>query len=70
MMILGLHLTFLLQGQICILIHLYEANVEKSFSQTVLKANGWSLQCMIKEVKHISYNQTFVPSAIYMYKKV
>ena len=30
----------LLQGQICIPVHLYGENVEKSFSQNVLKTNG------------------------------
>ena len=40
---LGCPLTFLHQGQICIPILLYGENVEKSFSQNVLKANGWNL---------------------------
>ena len=35
--------------------HLYEENVEKSFSQNELKTNGWNLHCMIKVVKR--YNQ-------------
>ena len=39
MMIIGLPLTILRQGQICIPMHLYGENVEKSFSQNVLKAN-------------------------------
>ena len=37
MMIIGWPFTFLQQGQICIPIHLYGENVEKSFSQKVLK---------------------------------
>ena len=37
---------FLRQGQICA--PMYGENVEKSFSQKVLKTNGWNLQCMIK----------------------
>ena len=61
----GWHLTFLWQGQICVPVHLYEQNVEKSFSQNVLKTekciNGWNLQCMIEVLKHFSYNQNFVP---------
>ena len=45
---------------------LYGENIEKSFSQNVLKTNvlqtnGWNLQCVIKVVKHFSYNQNFVP---------
>ena len=40
MMIVGLPLTFLQQGQNCIPIHLYGEDVEKSFSQIVLKTNG------------------------------
>ena len=32
------------QGQICISMHLYGENVEKSFSQKVLKTNGRNLQ--------------------------
>ena len=54
-------LTFLWQGQICIPMHLYGENVEKSFSQNILKTNGWNLQCVIKVVKYFSYNQNFVP---------
>ena len=40
------HVTILQQGQICVSIHLYGENVEKSISQNVLKTNGWNLQCM------------------------
>ena len=47
MMILGWPLTFLQQGQICIPIHLFVENAEKSFSQNVLM------------LKHFSYNQNF-----------
>ena len=36
-------------------------NVEKSFSQNVWKTYGGNLQCVIKVVKHFSYNQYFVP---------
>ena len=36
MMTLGWLLTFLRQGQICIPMHLYGENIEKSFSQNVL----------------------------------
>ena len=60
MMILGWPLTFLWQVQICIPIQ----NVEKSFSENALKANGWNLQCLIKVVKVVklvSYNQNFIP---------
>ena len=63
-MIIGWHLTFLRQGQICFPIHLYLENVEKSFSQNVLDNNVWNLQCMIKVVNHFSYNQTFVPAGL------
>ena len=49
MMILDWPLTFLRQGQICIPMHLYGENVEKSFSQNVLKTNGWNLQWVIKK---------------------
>ena len=52
--------------------HLYEENVEKSFSQNVLKTNGWNLQWVIKVVRYFSYNQNFViclcPWAIYICK--
>ena len=41
--------------------HLYRENVEKSFSQNVLKTNGRNLQFMIKVVKLLRYNQNFVP---------
>ena len=58
-------LTFLRQGQICAPMHLYWENVEKSFSQNVLKTNGWNLQCVIKVVKHFSYNQNFVPWGLF-----
>ena len=53
-------MTFLRQGQICVPIHLYGENVEKSFSQNILKANGGDLQCMIKVVIVFSYTQNFV----------
>ena len=33
-------LTFLWQGQNCVPMHLYGDNVEKLFSQNVLKTNG------------------------------
>ena len=49
------------QGQIFVPMHLYGENVEKSFSQNGLKANGRNLQCVIKVVKYFSNNQTFVP---------
>ena len=41
MITLGWPLTFLRQGQI---MHLYGENTEKSFSQNMLKINGWNLQ--------------------------
>ena len=47
MMILGWPLFFLRQGQICISIQCFE----KSFSQSVLKTNGWNLQYIIKVIK-------------------
>ena len=67
-MILGWALTFIRQGQI----HLYAENVEKSFSQNVLKINGWHWQCMniilsylmIKVVKPFSNNQISVPRGL------
>ena len=59
MMVIGWPLTFLQQGQIWAPIHLCGENVEKSFSQNVLKTNDGNLQCMIKIVKLISYNQYF-----------
>ena len=45
------------------LYNLYGENVEKSFSQNVLKTNGRNLQCIIKVVKLFShsYSQNFVP---------
>ena len=64
MITLGCPLIFLRQGQICVPIHLYGENVEKSFSQNVLKALGWNLQCRISVVKHFSYNQKFVPRGL------
>ena len=51
MMVMSWPLTFLRQGQICTLIHLYVENVEKSFSWYVLKTNGWNLQFVNKEIK-------------------
>ena len=50
MMVLGWPLTFLRQGQICVPMHLYGENVEKSFPQNVLNTNGWNLEWMIKVV--------------------
>ena len=35
-------------------------NVEQSFSQNVLKTNGWNLQCMVEVFKLLNYNQNFV----------
>ena len=61
MMTLGWHLTFLHLGQICVPVHLYGENIEKSVSHNVLKINGWNLQCMIKVANPFSYNQKFVP---------
>ena len=55
MMVVGWLLTFLLQGQIFALIHLYGENGEKSFSKYALKTNGWNLQYMIKEVNLSRY---------------
>ena len=60
MMVVGWPLTFLLQGQLCAPIHLYGENVEKSFSQWIIKTNGWNLQHMIKVVKLFSYCQNFL----------
>ena len=45
--------------------HLYEENIEKSFSQNVLKTNGWNLQCMIEVANPFSYNQNIV-SLVYL----
>ena len=61
MMTVGWPLAVLRQGQICVPVHLYGENVEKSFSQNVLKINDWNLQWVIKVVNHFSYNQNFVP---------
>ena len=61
MMTVGWPLIFLRQCQMCVPIHLYGENVEKSFSQNVLKDNGQNLQCMTNVVKLFSYNQNFVP---------
>ena len=44
--------------------HLYRETVEKSFSQNVLKTNGWNLQWVIKVVKHFSYIQNFPPCGL------
>ena len=59
MMTLGWPLVFLLQG-LCILLHLYGEHIEKSFSQNVLKTNGWNLQCMIRVANPFSYNKNCV----------
>ena len=48
--------------------HIYGENVEKSFSQNILKTNGWNLQCMMKVVKCFSYNGNFVLWGLYTYK--
>ena len=40
MMTLDRSLTFLRQDQICVPMHLYEKNIEKSFSQNVFKTDG------------------------------
>ena len=34
--------NFIQQDQICIPMHLYGDDIKKSFSQNVLKANGWN----------------------------
>ena len=62
-MVVGWPLTFLRQGQICALEHLYEETVGKSFCQNVLKTNGWNIQSMIKFFFFFffSYNKYFVP---------
>ena len=49
------------ESQKRVLMHLYEENIEKSFSHDVLKTNGWNLQCMINVANPLSYNQNFVP---------
>ena len=51
-------LTRLQKGQICITMHLYGENVEKSIPQNVLKTNGLNLR-VIEVVKRISYNQMY-----------
>ena len=55
MMIVCWPLTFLQQGQICTLMHLYGENVEKALSQNVLKTKGWNLQCIFKVIKPFSF---------------
>ena len=55
MMTLGWLLIFLRQGKICSPMYLYGENIEKSFSQNVLKTHGWNLQCMIIVVELFSY---------------
>ena len=60
MMTLGWHLVVLWQGQICVPMHLYWENIEKSFSENVWKTYSWNLQCMII-ANPFSYNQNFVP---------
>ena len=57
MMSLGWNLTFLRQGQICVPIQ----NVEKSFSQNVLKTNGWNVPYMIKVENFVNSNHKFMP---------
>ena len=47
MMIVDWPLTLLRQGQICIPVHLHGENVEKTFSQNMLKTYGCNLQCII-----------------------
>ena len=61
MLTIGWPLTFLRHGQIYAPIHLYGENVEKSYSQNVLKTYGWKVQCMIKVIKLFSNNQNLVP---------
>ena len=61
MMTLGWHLTFLRQDQICVPMHLSGENVEKSFSQNVLKTNGWNLQWVIKVEEHLSIAKILSP---------
>ena len=53
------------QGQICVHIQ----NVEKPFTQNVLKTKGWNLKCMIKEVKLFSYN-LYLPLSYILFKIV
>ena len=43
-----------------------EENAEKSFSQNVLKTNGWNLLCIIKVEKPFSYNQNFIPQGLFV----
>ena len=55
-----LNFDLLREGQICAPIHLYGKTVEKSFSQWIIKTNGWNLQRVIKVVKLLfSYCQKF-----------
>ena len=51
MMLIDWPLNILGQGKICIPMHLFGENIEKSFSQNVLITNSWNLQCMYKVVK-------------------
>ena len=59
MMVVGWPLTFLRQSKICAPIHLYGDDIEKSFSQWIVKTLGWNIECMIKLVKLLSYCQNF-----------
>ena len=49
-------MIFLRQGQMCVPMHLYGENVEKSFSQNVLKTNG----SLGEERANLSAFRTFV----------
>ena len=63
MMIVGWLFTFFQQAEICIPMHLYEENVEKSYSQNVLKTNGWNLH-MIKVANPLVTIKIFSPGFI------
>ena len=43
--------------------YLYGENIEKSFSQNVLKTNGCNLQCMIKLLKFFITIKILSPGA-------
>ena len=58
--------TSLWQGQTCVPMQLYKIYIENSFSETVLKFNGWNLKCMINVANPYICNSHFVPRGLYV----
>ena len=54
-------MTFSWQCQIFVPMHLYGKNIEKLFSENLLKTNGLNLQCMITVVNLLRASKVLSP---------